>query len=413
MSVYALHPIMYQTPIFRALAARTTSDRPDLRVTVLFGDDLSLKATYFPEIGVTYKPDTPGLLRGYQSVFLRNYAKDSRGGFWSRLNPGIFKELVRRRSSVLVVHGYESLTAWLAMAGAKAMGIKVVWRGEVVGGRSGGRVRARVKKAALKMLLWSADAVCYSCSGNRRFFEDHGVRAGKLFFAPCAVDNEFFAHEAGRMKSQRAQARAELGIGQDDVVFVFCARLTARKRPMDLVKAAARLQDARVRILFVGDGPERLALERESVALGQTCIFTGFQNQSQIGHYYGVADAAVVCSDYDPSPKALNEAMNFSLPIIATRVIGTVPDLVRNRENGFVVPVGDIAALARAMSELVEDPARRGTMGQRSLDIVRDWSVEADADGLLAAVDFVLGRCNTAREQTAPNVPGAAGPRWA
>ena len=61
-------------------------------------------------------------------------------------------------------------------------------------------------------------------------------------------------------------------------------------------------------------------MESLSRKLRVRVYFSGFVNQSQISHYYSMADAVVVISSYDPSPKVMNEAMNFSLPVIATSV---------------------------------------------------------------------------------------------
>lgn len=390
LAIYAIHPIMYQVPIFSALEKRIANHDLNMDTFVLFGDDLSLRDVFFEETQVTFRPDTPNLLNGYKYIFLKNYAKDSRSGFFSRMNFGIFRELVKLRTDVLLVHGYESLTSWLAVFGAKLLGKRVVWRGEAVSRESQSWSKRWLKRILLGTFFKCCDAVMYSCSGNKSYLEAFGVSPSKMFFIPCAVDNKFFVEEFQRLSPQRDEIRSSLGIEKDDFVVLFCARFTERKRPMDLIAALAALNNPRMVALFVGDGPVRQQMELAVKESNIRAHFAGFKNQSEVGRYYSISDAATVISAHDPSPKAMNEAMNFALPIIATDAVGTVPDLVRDGENGFVIEVGDVSALANSLRKLVDDPKLTRYMGKCSQSLVADWNYEKDVDGILAAVDFTI-----------------------
>jgi glycosyltransferase involved in cell wall biosynthesis len=389
LAIYALHPIMYQVGIFSILHNRI-NEGLGMESTVLFGDDLSLREVFFKETQVTFRPDTPNLLNGYKYTFLKNYAKDSRSGFFSRMNFGIFRELVKLRTDVLLVHGYESMTSWLAVFGAKLLGKKVIWRGEAVSRESQRWSKRWLKRILLGTFFKCCDAVMYSCSGNKSYLEGFGVSPSKMFFIPCAVDNKFFAEEFQRLSPQRDEIRSSLGIEKGDFVVLFCARFTERKRPIDLIVALAALNSPRMVALFVGDGPARKQMELSVKESNIRAHFAGFKNQSEVGRYYCISDAATVISAHDPSPKAMNEAMNFALPIIATDAVGTVPDLVRDGENGFVIEVGDVSALTNSLRKLVDDPQLTRCMGDCSQSLVADWNYEKDVDGILAAVDFTL-----------------------
>jgi glycosyltransferase involved in cell wall biosynthesis len=390
LGIYAIHPIMYQVPIFAALEKRIVSAKLELDSLVYFGDDLSLRNVFFEEIQVIFKPDTPNLLRGYSYQFLKNYARDSRSGFLSRMNLGLLRELRTDGVSVLLVHGYESFTSWIAIFGAKLLGIKVIWRGEAVRRDVQSSWKRWLKKLTLGALFKSCNAVMYSCSGNKDYLKDFGVPESRMFPIPCAIDNEFFRAEYQRLLPQRNQARQSLGIDKNDCVVLFCARFTQRKRPMDLIEAMSQMQDDRLVALFVGDGPERKRLEETAMRYGVRTLFVGFKNQSDVSQYYCISDVAAVISSYDPSPKAMNEAMNFNLPIIATDVIGTVPDLVRNGDNGFVIQVGRVDQLVEALRQFITIPHLANRMGVRSQEIVVEWNYEADVDGILTAIDYVL-----------------------
>ena len=72
LAIYAVHPIMYQTPIFKEFNEYIKEVGIDIHLKVLFGDDLSLRETYFKEINTHYKPNVPFLLNGYEYKFLKN-----------------------------------------------------------------------------------------------------------------------------------------------------------------------------------------------------------------------------------------------------------------------------------------------------------------------------------------------------
>lgn len=392
LAIYAIHPIMYQTPIFRELETYINSNNVGLDVTILYGDDLSLKKLYFKEINVTFQPDVPFLMHGYKYKFLKNYTNDPRLGFFSRINPGIFKELREEKYNVIFIHGYESLTAWLALLSAKVTNTKIIWRGESVlrGIESNRTVKQIVKRFILKRFLKACDAIMYSCTGNKEYLKFYDVADDKLFSIPCAVDNDFFQHEKDKYIHNVDEIRAELEIDRNDMIVLFSARFTTRKRPLDLLNALTRIDNKNITVLFVGDGLERDNMENFARENDIKAIFTGFKNQNEISKYYSISDIDVVISDYDPSPKSMNEAMNFGMPIIVTEVVGTAYDLVKNNENGFVVKVGDIDAIAKKLDFFNKNRDKLKEMGESSLKIVEHWNYKKDVEGILNAYKHVL-----------------------
>jgi len=391
LSIYAAHPIMYQTPIFAALQRRIDEAALPLEMRVMFGDDLSLREVFYEETQVVFKPDTPNLLVGFPYIFLKNAARDARGGFFSRINLSILARLRPAETDVVLIHGYETATAWLALAAAKLSGVRVIWRGEALKRPAQSGLLAWVKQRLVTAFLRRCDAILYSCSGNREYLAQFFMRSQRAhFFAiPCAVDNAFFRAERARLLPLRPALRRDFGFADDAFVVVFCARLTERKRPLDLIRAIAAAREARLGALIVGDGPERARCEALAAKLGVNARFTGFVNQSEISRAYVCGDAAAVLSSYDPSPKALNEAMNFELPLLVSKGVGTVRDLVRDGENGFVIDVGDVATLRARLQRLAADRRAARRMGRSGAEIVADWSFEADADGLLAALAYL------------------------
>ncbi len=81
-------------------------------------------------------------------------------------------------------------------------------------------------------------------------------------------------------------------------------------------------------------------------------------------------------SVYDASPKALNEAMNFPLAMIASTGVGTARDLVRPGVNGHLFETGQDDALAHWLDDWANDPVVRGAMAAKNDDALKDYTIE-------------------------------------
>jgi len=384
LAVYTMHPIQYHAPIFRELAKVT-----ELEMTVLYADTLGLEEEYIPEFKTIIKWDIP-LLEGYTYRFFRNYTINRLGGFFSRFNPGMFTHILTERYDVILIHGYQTFSAWLVFFAAKLTRTKVIFRGEVIPKEEKLNFKRRLASRLAKLFLALSDAVMYSCTGNKAYWKELDVPKEKMFFIPCAVDNDFFRHQQEHYLPQREKIRRDLGIDPDDFVILFSARFTARKRPLDLINAVARINHKKIVLFFVGEGPERENMERMVEQNSLRAVFTGFVNQRELPRYYTLADVFAIVSSYDASPKALNEAMNFAIPVISSECVGTARDLVHEGVNGFVVKVGDRGAIARVIDLLNRKKELARKMGYKSANIVSSWSLENDVKGVLEAVRYVL-----------------------
>src|SRR5262249_45910530 len=115
-------------------------------------------------------------------------------------------------------------------------------------------------------------------------------------------------------------------------------------------------------------------------------VFTGFVNQSELPALYAAADVFALPSENEPWGLAVNEAMCAGLPVVVSREVGCVADLVQNGVNGYAPDAGDIDGLARALRLLIEDKGLRRRQGQASLVRIRQWSYSECLEGIRAAL---------------------------
>jgi glycosyltransferase involved in cell wall biosynthesis len=145
---------------------------------------------------------------------------------------------------------------------------------------------------------------------------------------------------------------------------VTVGNLRAEKRHEVLLSAmrtvTARHPDAR--LLIVGAGPRRRALQALATDWGLTSFVQFLGHRDDIGAALNAADIFALPSRTEASPNAVIEAMAAGLPVVATAV-GGVPELVAHGETGLLVPVEDAAAFARALLQLMDDPAAAERMG--------------------------------------------------
>lgn len=142
------------------------------------------------------------------------------------------------------------------------------------------------------------------------------------------------------------------------------AQLVRRKGHAVLLEALVRLrsQGVDVSATFVGDGPEREALERLAADLRLDVRFAGAVGQGELGAYY--ADAQLFClpTFAEGLPVVLMEAMGSGLPVVSTSVMG-VPELVEDGESGLLVSPAREDQLADAIARLAAAPELREHMG--------------------------------------------------
>lgn len=184
---------------------------------------------------------------------------------------------------------------------------------------------------------------------------------------------------------------------------VTCGRLEPYKGHHVLLRACAALERP-VRCVLVGEGPQRRRLEDLARELGiaERVEFTGPVPQARLAEIYAAADLFVLASvvlersgKRDVIPNVLAEAMAMRLPVVASDISG-IGELVDDGVSGRLVPPNDVAALAGAIAELLDDRERRRAFARAGAEKVaavfdREKNIEELAD-------LFLGRSRVARE---------------
>ncbi len=170
--------------------------------------------------------------------------------------------------------------------------------------------------------------------------------------------------------------RKELGVN-GKIVVCFAGRLVHLKGLSFLLHAQKMLQKdvTNLHLLIIGDGPERGFVESMSKKYDLNTTIVGWVNRNKVPFYLSAADMFVNPSLTEGLPLTVMEAMAMQKAVVATDVGGT-SDLVKNGENGFLVPPGDVRSLANAIKTLALNDKLRLNMGFAGRDIIKknfDW----------------------------------------
>jgi glycosyltransferase involved in cell wall biosynthesis len=388
------HPIQYQAPLLRRIA-----QEPDIDLTVFFGSDFSVRGYKDEGFGVGVKWDIP-LLGGYRHEFLPKLRDTNTTSVTSPINYGLVNRLRgngnRPRFDALWIHGYSTIDAIYGMLAAKSLGIPVLLRAESwLHDRTRTGSRLLLKSLYFKILSGLVDAVLPIGTLNTHYWQHYLGSDFPLFLMPYAVDNKYFQRRGGEAQQQRSALQEELNLVPSRPVILFASKLQSRKRCNDLLEAYKNLvlnveTESQPYLVIVGDGEERAALEQKAREGNLYNVrFCGFRNQSELPRFFDLASIFVLPSQHEPWGLIVNEVMNASRAVIVSNDVGCQPDLVRNGIEGFVYPVGNIAALTAALRQVLATPELASCMGQNALKRIQTWTFEEDIRGLRQALSAV------------------------
>jgi glycosyltransferase involved in cell wall biosynthesis len=168
--------------------------------------------------------------------------------------------------------------------------------------------------------------------------------------------------------------------------FVFVGRLTRQKALVTAIEAVARVPEAR--LLLVGDGPERSALERAASesAAPERIRFLGARSRDDSLRIVAGACAALLSSDWENLPHSAVEALSVGVPVVSTAV-GGVPEVVKDGENGLLVPPGRPEELAAALRRVLDEPGLRERLAagaKPSVEAISSDAIYSRLEKLLA-----------------------------
>jgi glycosyltransferase involved in cell wall biosynthesis len=356
-------PTPYRLPLYRRLAAA-----PELEIEVVFlaGSEPDRPWSLDDELtGVPHR-----ILRGLQPRI-----RTPRNTFVYEINPGIAPLLMRSRPDLLVIGGYSVFAEQVALAVAPLLRIPFALHSETHLGKPRPTALSRAKRALLPRVLRHAAGGLAAGSAAREYLAAHGVARERIRILPNTIDVDAYRAAAEGARSRAEEARSRLGLPER--YLLFAGRLVEAKGIRELLAAHERLGAQALPLVVAGTGP------LEGLLRGRARVHAvGFRPTAELIELYALADRCVVPSLDEPWGVVVNEALACGCPVLASDAVGAAVDLVRDGADGWVVPAGDVAALASAL--VAERPP-----GDVSRGPIAGWTYEFGLAQLLELLELV------------------------
>lgn len=393
LAIFMANPVHYKIDLYKEL-----NNHPEIEVMVYFGSTFGIKQGLDKTFGKIIKWYDEKILDGLPHKFLKNYPFNKSdllidNPLEGAINLGIIPELIKNRYDAVLVDGYMMITDWLIFITAWLIKTPIIFKGDLYLFNKRSRFTQIIKKIILPLLFKNLDGFLGYSTTNIDYYKYYGVPENKIFFAPYAVNNNYFQKKHNELIPRKEEIKKAEGINPKLPVIISTSKLILRKRPMDLLMAHEVVNKKignKAQLIFVGDGPEKEHLEKYVQLKNiKNVYFAGFKTQDELLKYYSIADIFVLPSEVDIWGLVVNEAMNFALPIIATDMVGATYDVVEIGKNGYVYKVGDTDKLSEYLIKLIENKSLRKKMGKKSLKIINRWSYKQAISGIIKTVEAV------------------------
>jgi glycosyltransferase involved in cell wall biosynthesis len=342
VTVVSPEPTPYRSPLFDRIGARD-----DVDLTVIYAGRSVADRTWsvVPQHRAVY---LHGLrLPGARMLVRHDYP----------VTPGIVRALGASRPDVVVVSGWSTFASQGALAWCRLGQVPYVLHVESHDLEPRAGWRREVKRTVVPHLLRGAASVLVVGTAARESVTAHGAAPERVRVFANTIDVEHWIDRANTLTRTAHDGVVVLSVGR-----------SVPEKGFDVLAAACSAAEVRL----------------ETV--------TGGVPEDDLARRYVEADVFALLSRHEPWGVVVNEAAASGLPLVLSDAVGAARDLLRDGENGFLVPAGDSDAAAEALRKLAADPDLRRRMGQRSRELVRAWGYEPSVENFVAAVREATSR---------------------
>jgi glycosyltransferase involved in cell wall biosynthesis len=202
----------------------------------------------------------------------------------------------------------------------------------------------------------------------------HLLPSDRIFYTP-GIGLDLREYDPNLVSTAQINAiRQEFSLTPDNILFLCIAEFTPNKRHQDQLIALKKLNQAKVHLLFAGDGQTLPKIQQLSIQLRvqQQVHFLGFRQD--IPALIASSIAVLLTSQREGLPRSIMEAFCAGKPVIGTKIRG-IQDLLSD-DCGLLIDVGDTDALARAMREIIEHPEQTAQMSRKCIQKITSFDVE-------------------------------------
>lgn len=295
------------------------------------------------------------------------------------LYKGLGKQLRKESPDLVIVSGYSPATMRCFLNRIIKGTPYIIWSGSV----SHVRNQSRWRTIQRKLLIRSAAACVAYGSRAKRYLVDMGVPPDKIEIGINTVDTGFFKEETKAFRANQNKAK--------EFTFLYLGYLIPRKNAGRILEAAARLKQRRngFRVLMVGDGISRAALEAQSydLGIGDIVSFTGYKQKEELPALLAQSDVFLFQTDFDIWGLVLNETMAAGITALVSPHAGAIEDLLLEGTTGMRCNFDNIDETTEKMEWMMSHPDQVRAMGAAAAALVTEKaSLRVSASGFIKAI---------------------------
>ncbi|HFD8685429.1 TPA: glycosyltransferase family 4 protein [Clostridium perfringens] len=243
------------------------------------------------------------------------------------------------------------------------------------------KLKRNISKIYLKTIFKYIDTFIAPGENTKRYFESMDVDCKKIFIAPDSSDV--------KDKKIYFNIRDKYNIKDNEIIILFYGRIIELKGIEYLLNSFKILQNdfENVKLIICGDGEYKKKCEQLVLKDNiENVFFLGKIPTKFRATFFSQIDIFTLPSieingQVEAWGLTVNEVMSFGKPIVISNAVGSYRDLVVNEKNGYVVEQKDSFDLYLALKKLCADSNKRKTMGDSSIEIIKNYTYEKMANG--------------------------------
>ena len=334
-----------------------------------------------------------------KSVWVKNYFWPF-GGPRAAWQSGLQTLLKGRFGVVVCSEAVHDAAIWALWGLRKAFGFRLVLVGYGFRPQRTGKLVSTLRDHARMLLLRDADAIIVYTERGRDNCIAAGLPREKIFINSNTVDTELLMQAGERVSQEELEAVREKHDLNGVPVLLYVGRLLPVKRPDVLIETVRKLnaQGVACRLLVIGDGHEREALEAQAAELDNVTFLGAIYDEQELAKYFMVSDLLVI-----PGRVGLTCVHGFSYGVPVLTSQGGVEqspeyDYIVDGENGLLIEEPDAELYTEAIKRTLQDEATLGALKAGAKRSALSLSMSHMVDQFVAAVRYAAGARQRRRE---------------
>ena len=335
-------------------------------------------------------------LENQSTDFKSIYLKGVKIGEDSSFSPSILKYLKMDLFDVIIIGGYSTPTGMLAIQYLNMKKIPFVLNTD------GGFIKSEnpLKHWIKKHFIGSAYMWLSTGKKTASYLNYYGADLDRIFCYPFTSLMKSDIAERILTISEKKLYKDNLSISEEKMV-ISIGQFIPRKGFDNLIRSAATIQK-NIGVYIIGGEPIQEYFDIIKSLNISNVHFVKFQTKYELDKYYNASDLFVLPTREDIWGLVINEAMAHGLPIITTEMCISGDELIKNGENGFIVPIDNLDLLSKAINSVLGSESLTKSMSQENLDKIKTYTIENMANEIFGILThnfkFEMDRKNEERE---------------